>query len=685
VLGPSNSRRGVSLLVSCLVGVLLVALAGCGLINGWLGPMPAGCRPITNEEAASIMAAQDAAAKMCQEVSGQYDAALVQTAATWLRQQTDVSEVYVSDDDTIWIEYSCGLVGAIYPPSADQALGASAVSALEVSPLMRAGRLPIVHAQATVTISPSAKRALALIFDDVRKPSARLADVLLEAGYPLEVCVGEDFNLTKLGSLGDYGVIYINTHGAAGPFAAVTGTTWIVTGEKTDDGMLATRWSALTTGVGIGSVPGTPGCFVMVNQRFLAKRHIVLQQALADAFLNAGAATYVGWTDTTYSQLAEPLSFGLLEFLKGSGATFSAAWKGAQIDLGLSQPYSIGELFPTTVLLDTNGNGTRSLQFQNGRGIWDPGDSGVDYTLDLQYRSKSQSADLVLVPSPSDQTRPSTSSLYTAHREAGDALCRSSLEGTNIENLGDLSGMLDGPEDVAVDPASGKLYVVGKDSGNVCRANLDGTSPEVLSGLQGLLNRPYAIALDLVHGKMYVSNEDERIIQANLDGTNPKDLGDMEGRLSSPVGLAVDTTNGKLYVACSMGSCAVKPGWVLCANLDGSGAENLGTLGGAIINPSGIALDVASGKMYVTDTVKGVVARANLDGTGSESFGDLGGKLHEPTRIALDLLSRKMYITNWSGTHWVTRANLDGTESEELGTKDAALANQVGIVLYREP
>jgi hypothetical protein len=67
------------------------------------------------------------------------------------------------------------------------------------------------------------------------------------------------------------------------------------------------------------------------------------------------------------------------------------------------------------------------------------------------------------------------------------------------------------------------------------------------------------------------------------------------------------------------------------ANLDGTGKEilvqNLAT-------PSGIALDLAGGRMYWTDFSPGDVRRANLDGTGQQT---LVGELTLGISVALDL------------------------------------------------
>jgi DNA-binding beta-propeller fold protein YncE len=54
--------------------------------------------------------------------------------------------------------------------------------------------------------------------------------------------------------------------------------------------------------------------------------------------------------------------------------------------------------------------------------------------------------------------------------------------------------------------------------------------------------------------------------------------------------------------------------------------------------PVGIALDLAAGKMYVTNWGNNTISRANLDGTGGISLGNLNGTLNVPYGIALALV-----------------------------------------------
>jgi low density lipoprotein receptor-related protein 5/6 len=80
----------------------------------------------------------------------------------------------------------------------------------------------------------------------------------------------------------------------------------------------------------------------------------------------------------------------------------------------------------------------------------------------------------------------------------------------------------------------------------------------------------------------------------------------------------------------------------------------------------GLALDVAGGRMFWTDTNASVIASANLNGTGEQIVLDDFGQ--EPLGIALDVAAGKMY---WTDREGVKRANLDGTGSE-LVTKEPA-------------
>ena len=268
---------------------------------------------------------------------------------------------------------------------------------------------------------------------------------------------------------------------------------------------------------------------------------------------------------------------------------------------------------------------------------------------------------------------------------------RANLGASNVEDL--VTGGLNGIG-IALDVAGGKMYWTDPAIGKIQRANLDGSNVEDL--LTGL-GAPLDIALDIAGGKMYWTHIDwnpateiftnGKIQRANLDGSNVENL--LTG-LGTPSGIALDIAGGKMYWT----DPAI--GKIQRANLDSSNVEDLLT---GLGTPSGIALDIAGGKMYWTHIdwnpateifTNGKIQRANLDGSNVENL--LTG-LGTPSGIALDVAGGKMY---WTHIDWnpaksstngkIQRANLDGSNVEDLltGLGDPA-SIALGILFQATP
>ena len=160
----------------------------------------------------------------------------------------------------------------------------------------------------------------------------------------------------------------------------------------------------------------------------------------------------------------------------------------------------------------------------------------------------------------------------------------------------------------------------------------------------------------------------DKIQRANLDGSNVQDL--ITG-LRAPSGIALDVAGGKMYWT-DTGTDKIQR-----ANLDGSNVQDLVTTG--LKYPDGIALDVAGGKMYWTDSGTDKIQRANLDGSNVQ---DLITGLRGPSGIALDVVGGKMYWTDrYEYTPRIQRANLDGSNVEDLVTRTQGLRGPSGIAL----
>ena len=119
------------------------------------------------------------------------------------------------------------------------------------------------------------------------------------------------------------------------------------------------------------------------------------------------------------------------------------------------------------------------------------------------------------------------------------------------------------------------------------------------------------------------------------------------------VGLQIDEAAQRIYWVHG----SFNAGRIRRADLDGA---NMETLLSGLTNPRGLALDIAGGKMYWSDTQDNRMYRATLDGIGMETIVDTGHQLGRPT---LDLVNARIYYGNF-GTGQILRANLDGSSPE---------------------
>ena len=215
--------------------------------------------------------------------------------------------------------------------------------------------------------------------------------------------------------------------------------------------------------------------------------------------------------------------------------------------------------------------------------------------------------------------------MYFTDMETGSgAIRRADLDGSNLGNVITASGNSDA-EGIALDLTANKMYWADWNEHRIQRANLDGSGTESL--IASGLNQPMALALDLIGGKMYWTEwSGYKVRRANLDGSDVEDLITGGEYTSGFAGIALDLAHNKICWTSVDGSKIQR------ANLDGSEVEDLFDSEGEA-PPWAIALDVASGKMYWTDTV-GQVRRANLDGSSIE---DLVTGLNHPRGLALDL------------------------------------------------
>ena len=120
-------------------------------------------------------------------------------------------------------------------------------------------------------------------------------------------------------------------------------------------------------------------------------------------------------------------------------------------------------------------------------------------------------------------------------------------------------------------------------------------------------------------------------------------------------GLAIDVAGGKLYWTEKTGDST---GRIRRANLDGRNVQLVKNLTSV---PHGLALDAANGKIYLTNAW-GKIQRLNVDGSNFQP--NLITDLESPKGLALDVSGGQVYWTEMSER--IRRANLDGSNIQDI-------------------
>ncbi len=261
-------------------------------------------------------------------------------------------------------------------------------------------------------------------------------------------------------------------------------------------------------------------------------------------------------------------------------------------------------------------------------------------------------------------------------------------DGTGREIL--VEGLQGQPDGIAVDVEGGHIYWTNMgdyaaDDGSIERSNLDGSNVTTIVKTGGTWTGKQ-LFLDKKNGKLYWSDrEGLRVMRANLDGSGLETLietgrGD-EARKDQRnwcVGMAVDVAGGKIYWTQKGGDNA-NVGTIRRANLNiprGQTALNrtdIEVLFDGLPEPIDLELDLAKRHLYWTDRGNppegNTVNRASIDGPRQRTI--LAGGFNETIGIALDLAGGRMFLTDLRGN--VYSLKLDGTDRKTLLTGQGVL------------
>ncbi len=147
----------------------------------------------------------------------------------------------------------------------------------------------------------------------------------------------------------------------------------------------------------------------------------------------------------------------------------------------------------------------------------------------------------------------------------------------------------------------------------------------------------------------WTDKNDATIWRGEMDGSQPSEiLLDWSDGLIEPRGLGLDVAAGKMYWADG------GAGTINWANLDGTEADQLVS---GLTYLSDLELDVAAGRMYWANTGGSMIQSANLDGTG---IVNLFAGATAPYYLELDIPAGMMYWGEQDNSI-IFRGKMDGT------------------------
>lgn len=235
-----------------------------------------------------------------------------------------------------------------------------------------------------------------------------------------------------------------------------------------------------------------------------------------------------------------------------------------------------------------------------------------------------------------------------------EKILRSNVDGTDIEDI--VTGGSPRAFGLAVDPFDQRIYWIDSIGVTLNRANLDGSFPEVLLNIPG---SPHgSVVIDYASNKLYFANGSSSLLRTNSDGS---DLEVIVSGLINPRGVALDVARNHLYWTELGSATAGGPSRRIArSTLDG---DNVETLVDGLQQPVALALDLRSDKIYWLDDTARLVQRSNLDGSGVETLVSnlFVNRIGGASGIALDLDNDRFFWTHSIGR--VLSTTLDGSET----------------------
>ena len=207
-----------------------------------------------------------------------------------------------------------------------------------------------------------------------------------------------------------------------------------------------------------------------------------------------------------------------------------------------------------------------------------------------------------------------------------------------------------GPEGMAIDTVTGRLFVASNDGGadkkgQILFANLDGSGAGVFSAPGAPVESPFGVAIDPTTRMIYWANDPSGVntgslAWAKLDGSSGGVLNTTGASFADPYKVALDPVNGRLYFGSYPGGDLT----IAYANVNNSGGGNL-SIAPAPTSAFGFAVDPAAGRLYWSD--ESGIAFAGLNGGAATKLNTAPALFAESYGFAVDPTLNKVWWPNY--------------------------------------
>jgi hypothetical protein len=276
-----------------------------------------------------------------------------------------------------------------------------------------------------------------------------------------------------------------------------------------------------------------------------------------------------------------------------------------------------------------------------------------------------------------------------------------SISYANIDGSGggalNLSGVkLEGPEGMAIDTVTNRLFVVSSvggvgDVGEILAVNLDGSGASVFTAPGAPVDEPYGVVVDPATRTIYWANDGKgagnngSIAWARLDGSAGGLLNTAGATVVDPYKIGLDPVNGRVYWGNHPESGDIS---ISYANVDNSGGGNV-PLSVAPSSLFAFATDPAAGRLYWSEGGQNRFAYTGLLGGNVSTLDTSGAVVNVSYGFALDPTLNKIYWSNYAnGENRVDGlgfASISGGNGGNITPPTAPFAGPQDVLVLKSP